>query len=131
AQVEVRDYPEGATIVAQDDAGRTLYIVLTGRVRVVRHAEEAAIPLAEFGPGEFFGEMALIEDAPRSADVVALTPTTCALLGWETFHRDLLGNAAVATALMAGLSRRLRALSALHERPRHETPASPQVRESR
>src|SRR5262245_59647445 len=79
AQAELRDYPEGATIVAQDDAGRTLFVVLSGRVRVVRHAEETAVPLAEFGPGEFFGEMALLEDAPRSADVVALTPTTCAL----------------------------------------------------
>lgn len=130
-RVEIRGYPEGTTIVAQDDPGRTLYVVLEGRVRVVRHAEEAAVPLAEFGPGEFFGEMALLEDAPRSADVIALAPTTCALLGWEVFHRDLLGTPAVATALLAGLSRRLRALSALHERPHHETPASPQERERR
>src|SRR5439155_1500018 len=83
--------PEGATIVAQDDTGRTLYVILQGRVKVVHHGEagSAAAPLAEFGDGEFFGEMALLENAPRSADVIATAPTTCALLSWELFLQDL------------------------------------------
>src|SRR5436309_1969575 len=78
-KAEVREYPEGATIVTRDDPGRTLYIILEGRVRVVRHGETslAAPPLAEFGQGEFFGEMALLENAPRAADVLAVMPTTC------------------------------------------------------
>ena len=124
-QVDLRDYPEGATIVEQDNPGRTLYIILRGRVRVVRHSRsaETAAPLAEFGPGEFFGEMALLENLPRSADVIATTPTTCALLTWEVFHTCLLGNPDVAQALLATLSRRLRALSELHERPRVDTKA--------
>ncbi|HET8629906.1 MAG TPA: glycogen debranching N-terminal domain-containing protein, partial [Thermomicrobiales bacterium] len=132
-QVDLRDYPEGATIVEQDDPGRTLYIILRGRVRVVRHSRsaETAAPLAEFGPGEFFGEMALLENLPRSADVIATTPTTCALLTWEVFHTCLLGNPDVAQALLATLSRRLRALSELHERPRVDTKAPAKERERR
>ena len=83
-RAEIRDYPEGATIVAQDDAGRTLYVILAGRVRVVRHAEEAAIPLAEFGPGEFFGEMGVLEKAQRNATVISKTPMTLFTLShWD------------------------------------------------
>ena len=88
-------------------------------MRVVRHGETslAAPPLAEFGQGEFFGEMALLENAPRAADVLAVMPTTCALLSWEVFREDLLGNREVATALLATLSRRLRAFTELLQRP--------------
>ncbi|MGN6813303.1 MAG: glycogen debranching N-terminal domain-containing protein [Thermomicrobiales bacterium] len=131
-RTQVREYPEGAQIVAQNDPGRTLYIVLKGRVRVERRADgrRGAMTITEFGTGEFFGEMALLEDARRSADVVALAPTTCALLDWEVFHQDLLGNRAVATALLASLSRRLRAFNELLE-PRVETPAPAHERERR
>jgi glycogen debranching enzyme len=132
-QTEVHEYPEGATIVSQDDPGRTLYIVLSGRVRVVRKGQggEVVAPLAEFGPNEFFGEMALLESLPRTADVVATTPTTCALLSWEIFHDHLLGNREVAESLLATLSRRLRALDELVQKPQLETHASPKERERR
>jgi glycogen debranching enzyme len=130
-KVAVHEYPPGATIVARDDPGRTLYIILRGRVRVLRHGEEGDASLAEFGPGDFFGEMALLEDIPRSADVVAAVATTCALLGWEVFHQDLLGDRQVAAGLLATLSRRLRTLSALAERPSVASKASPKERERR
>jgi len=132
-RAELATYAAGATIIARDEPGRTLYVILKGRVRVV-HAGKTGTgtaPLAEFGPGEFFGEMALLENAPRSADVIAVTPTTCALLTWDVFQRDLLGNPGVATALLAALSRRLRALSELHEHPQVETKAPPKERERR
>ncbi len=129
---DLATFPAGTTIVARGDPGRTLYVILKGRVRVLHSAKAGdAVPLAEFGPGEFFGEMALLEDAPRSADVVAVSPTTCALLTWEVFQRDLLGNPGVATALLTALSRRLRALSELHERPQVETKAPPKERARR
>ena len=132
-RVEIRDYPENTTIVAQGDPGRTLYIILQGGVRVVRHgaASTGVTPLVEFGPGEFFGEMTLLENAPRSADVLATIPTTCALLSWEVFRDDLLGNRDVATALLATLSRRLRAYTELLQRPQVETKASLKERERR
>jgi len=130
---ELASFAAGATIIARDEPGRTLYVILRGRVRVIRagKATAGAAPLAEFGPGEFFGEMALLENAPRSADVVAVTPTTCALLTWDVFQRDLLGNPGVATALLAAMSRRLRALSELHERPQVETRVPAKERERR
>ena len=132
-RTELRDYPPGAIIVAQNEAGGTLYLIVKGRVRVVRHgqASPSGAPLAEYGPGDFFGEMALLENVPRSADVLATTPTTCALLSREVFQECLLANRDVATVLLATLSRRLRALSELVERPRVETRAPPRERERR
>jgi glycogen debranching enzyme/CRP-like cAMP-binding protein len=132
-QAELRQYPPGTTIVAQDDAGRTLYIVLEGRVQVVRHGTHPAdpLPLAEFGPGDFFGEMALLEEAPRSADVRAALPTLCALVEREAFFTELLGNRTVAAALLASLSHRLRALTELLHQPQVATPSSPRERSRR
>ena len=69
----VRAYRDGATIVRQDDTAITLYCVLSGKVRVVRQSasSEGAVLLAEMGTGAVFGEMALLDDFPRSATVLA------------------------------------------------------------
>lgn len=65
----VRQYAEGERVVDEGDEGDELFVVLTGRVRV--HSGEGLI--TELGPGQHFGEMALIDKAPRSASVTALT----------------------------------------------------------
>jgi glycogen debranching enzyme/CRP-like cAMP-binding protein len=131
--VEVRHYRTGDVIVRQGEAGASIYIVLQGRVNVVYRAKPRAdgTRLNELGPGDFFGEIALLEDVPRSADVVAATPTTCAVLSREVFHRRLLASPEVAAGLLAALSRRVRALSELVEQPRFESRASPRERERR
>src|SRR4051812_16445944 len=67
----VRPYRGGSTIVHQDDTAVTMYCVLSGRVRVQRETPSGdGIPLAELGPGGFFGEMSLLDEFPRSASVV-------------------------------------------------------------
>jgi CRP/FNR family cyclic AMP-dependent transcriptional regulator len=116
-RAERRDYPEGATIVAQDDAGRALYVILAGRVRVVRHAEGVAVPLAEFGPGEFFGEMALLDGRPRSASVVATDDTQCLVLHRWDFLRELRKNPEIAVGMLSVLSGRIRATNEALGRP--------------
>ena len=65
-------YEAGTVIVREGEPGDRVYFVCTGRVQVVK---ERAVPLAEFGPGDFFGEMSLVESVVRSASVVALVPT--------------------------------------------------------
>jgi len=71
----VQSFEAGAEVVAEGDEGDELFIVLTGRVTV----ESAGVPLVELGPGQHFGEMALVDRAARSADVRALEPSS--LLG--------------------------------------------------
>ena len=65
---DVRAYKPGATVVSEGDDGDELFVVLTGRVKV--HSGETS--LVELGPGQHFGEMALIDKAPRSASVTAV-----------------------------------------------------------
>ena len=85
AQVAVEErHPQGATIFRHGDVGEKLYVILEGRVRITRElqgmGEEA---LAIVGPGDVFGEMALLDDSVRSAD--ARVHERCRLLA---IHRD-------------------------------------------
>ena len=73
-------YNRGAIIVKSGDAGHGLYIIKEGRVRVVRDGQS----VATFGPGQFFGEISVLDGGPRTADVRADTDTVClTLISWE------------------------------------------------
>jgi CRP/FNR family transcriptional regulator, cyclic AMP receptor protein len=109
----VRSYKEGKLIVRQDDTAVTFYCVLSGGVRIEREGSaEGPVLLAEFGPGGFFGEMSLVDDAPRSASVTATAPTVCALISRWDFQRELKARPDVALALLRTLSQRVRELDA-------------------
>ncbi len=73
-------FPAGEAIVLQGQVGNGLYIVTSGEVRIVAGGEE----LARLGPGEFFGELSVIDQKPRNATVYAVGPTVClALASWD------------------------------------------------
>ena len=96
-------------VMAAGDATDSLYIILSGRLKVMMSdAEGKEVILAILGPGEFFGEMGLIDDEPRSASVVALE--ACELLGItkRDFKKALAENFEMTMAVMRGLVRRLR-----------------------
>jgi CRP/FNR family transcriptional regulator, cyclic AMP receptor protein len=85
AQVAVEEtHPVGTVIFKHGDIGEKLYVVVEGRVRITREVQGAGEEaLALIGPGEVFGEMALLDDAPRSA--TARVHERCRLLA---IHRD-------------------------------------------
>jgi CRP/FNR family transcriptional regulator, cyclic AMP receptor protein len=96
-----------ATIVRQGEIGTGFFIVVEGRVKVVRDAKT----LATLGPGEFFGELSVLDGQPRIAQVVAEEPTRClALASWD-FEKVLLEQPALSLAILRGLAARLRAVS--------------------
>src|SRR3954469_14258539 len=103
-----RDYRKGATIVREGDTSMSLYVVVSGRVRVDR--ESGRVRVIELGPGGAFGEMGLIEDMPRSATVVACEPTECALLAKWDFQNELREDPDIALALLPVLTERIRKL---------------------
>lgn len=104
-------YPPGAVIVRQGDTSMSFYIVLSGKVRVVRHsAGTDGIEILEEGPGSFFGEMGVIDDLPRAATVVALAPTECGLLAKWDFQRELSADPGIALSLISVLNARIRTL---------------------
>ncbi|HQY28304.1 MAG TPA: cyclic nucleotide-binding domain-containing protein, partial [Burkholderiaceae bacterium] len=68
-----RNFPKGRTIVSEGEPSQTLYILLSGRAKVQRSDSEGKeVILAVLGSGDFFGEMSLIDEAPRSASVITL-----------------------------------------------------------
>lgn len=76
-----RSYPDGATVLAQGDLGRDLFVILEGHVDIVRESEgEERILVARYGPGDFFGERAAMMTGSRTASVVARGELRCAVL---------------------------------------------------
>jgi CRP/FNR family transcriptional regulator, cyclic AMP receptor protein len=107
--VEV-DFGADRAIVRQGDVGTGFFLIATGRARVVGDGET----LAELGPGDFFGELSLLDGEPRMATVTAETPVTClAIASWE-FEALLEARPRLAIAILRGVARRLRAVSESH-----------------
>jgi CRP-like cAMP-binding protein len=77
---KVVDHHEGHTIITEGEAGAGFQLILEGEARVVRGDRT----VAHLGPGDFFGEMSLIDGGPRTATVIADTPlTTLGIAGWD------------------------------------------------
>ncbi|HEX8311721.1 MAG TPA: cyclic nucleotide-binding domain-containing protein [Chthoniobacteraceae bacterium] len=72
------NFPAGDLIVRQDESGDCMYIMVSGKAKVVHRKEGHSIDFAQLREGDFFGELALVDDGPRSADVIALED--CVLL---------------------------------------------------
>ena len=104
------DFPEGRVIARQGEIGTGFFVVVNGRVRVVRDGDQ----VAELGPGEFFGELSVIDGAPRNAQVAAIVPARClGIASWD-FERVLREQPNVALAVLRAVVARLRAAEADH-----------------
>lgn len=104
------EYSTGRVIARQGEIGTGFFIVVDGRVKVVRDGEVLAL----LGPGEFFGELSVLDRLPRVAQVVADAPTRClALASWD-FEQVLLDHPALALAILRGLAGRLRSVTEHH-----------------
>ena len=104
--VEV-EFPAGRAIARQGEIGTGFFLVVEGTVRVVRDGNEVAV----LGPGEFFGELSVLDGLPRIAQVVAIEPTRCiALATWE-FEQAILESPKLALAILRGLAARVRSVT--------------------
>jgi CRP/FNR family cyclic AMP-dependent transcriptional regulator len=98
------DFPAGHVIARQGEIGTGFFVVVAGAVRVVR---DGAV-LATLGPGEFFGELSVLDGKPRNAMVAAETATSCLALATWDFEAVLLENPALTLAILRGVATRLR-----------------------
>src|SRR5258707_6825803 len=104
-----REYPKNSVILFEDDPGDALYIVSTGQVKVVLIGEDGReVILSVLGDGDFFGEMALIDDEPRSAHVIAMKDSQLLVLRRDDFQLQLRDHATIALKLLRELVQRLR-----------------------
>jgi CRP/FNR family transcriptional regulator, cyclic AMP receptor protein len=104
-----KSFARGATIIAAGDLTDSLYVIMSGRLKVMLVDDQGReVIFAILEPNEFFGEMGLIDDCPRSASVVALEPCELLFLSKRDFKNCLQDNFDLAMTVMRGLVRRLR-----------------------
>jgi CRP-like cAMP-binding protein len=110
-----RQYPADRAIVTQDKGGEGFFIIVTGNAEVIRERGDGEkVQVNEFGPADFFGELALLDDGARTASVITTEPTEClALTRWD-FFGALKDDVDMAIEILQQIARRFRvALDAL------------------
>jgi CRP/FNR family transcriptional regulator, cyclic AMP receptor protein len=112
-QMRVRRFRGGETIFHQDDPGDSLHVVVEGAVKIVLPSAEDGEPaiIATLRPGDFFGALALLDGAPRSATAVALGKTETLILRREAFLDLVEHDSALRITLLASLAGEIRSIT--------------------
>ena len=111
AQVAIpRSFPRGVRVFHEGDSSDACYIVREGDLRVTReHSDGRAIALASLGPGDFFGELAMLDGEARSASVETLADSELLALPASDMRRVIADHGEIAAKLITALTRRIRA----------------------
>lgn len=96
-------FTPGQTLVREGERGREFFIIIDGKLKVERQGTE----VATLGPGDYFGELALLDPGPRDATVTAVTHGEVLVIGQPQFHAVLAEVPSIAGKLMVGMARRL------------------------
>ena len=109
-----RPVKAGEVIIKEGDQAAGFFVISSGKVEVVHDVDGNAEKLAELGPGDFFGEMALFEGFPRNATVRAVDDTEClAMTRWD-FTAEMKNHPEIAVGMVPVLVRRLREVESTH-----------------
>jgi len=103
ALLRERTFPKGTQLTVEDEPGDEFMIILEGTVTASRHGKE----IAKLGPGDFFGEIALLDHGPRTATITADTDVTVGIVGPREWQ-DLLAQPGVTEQILRALASRLR-----------------------
>ena len=127
-------FPAGTTIFREGEAGTRAYVIESGEVEVWREVGGKRVRLGVVGEGGIFGEMALIDQAPRMASVSALKDTTCVVVTDDVFNNKLAKADTFLVALLRIFVRNIRSLTDLQHLteagPKHESDIPPAAPES-
>jgi CRP-like cAMP-binding protein len=102
-----RSFAPGDVIIRQGEPGLGMFMIASGKVEVVQERDGEERRLATHGPAEFFGEIALLTDQPRTATIRAVEPTTCLVLTAWNFRAEVQQSADLATQLLRVVGERL------------------------
>jgi CRP-like cAMP-binding protein len=106
AQVDEVSIRAGETLIAEGQPTEAFYILTGGKARVTR----AGKPVADLGPGDFFGEIGMLDNGPATATVVADGPGEAMVLSHVQFRDAIKGNDKLALQVLAAVAERLRAI---------------------
>lgn len=104
-----RTYPKNSVVINEGDNSDSLYIILSGKVKVYlsdENGKEIIIGIQQ--PGDYFGELALIDEEPRAASIMTLEKSSFSVISKGNFHQYLLGHPDAALMLLRDLAQRLR-----------------------
>jgi CRP-like cAMP-binding protein len=110
------NYSAGDTIFTQGELGTDMYIIQDGEVDIIKHIGGESHLLSHLEKGDFFGEMALLENVPRSADAIAKTEVKVLVINGSRFDEMLRRNPEIAVRIIRKYSKRLRDANLLLER---------------
>jgi CRP-like cAMP-binding protein len=102
-----KTYRPGEIVFQEGDPGRALFVVVEGAVEITQATAQGDFVLRTLGPADAFGELALIDDSPRSASARVATPGRLLILYKSDFDALMDGNARIAVVVMRNLSRLL------------------------
>ena len=100
------DVPEGRALMREGDTGREFFVLVNGSVGIDR----AGVRVKTMGPGDFFGEIAMLSEGPRTATATTLAPSTLLVLGHREFHSLMDQFPAIRTCVLEALASRIRNL---------------------
>ena len=104
-----RKYAAGDAITTQGKGGEGFFVLVSGRTEVIRErADGSKMVVNNFGPKEFFGEIALLDDGVRTASVIASEPTECLVLTRWDFLSTVREDSEMAVVILQALAKRLR-----------------------
>lgn len=112
----------GEVLFSEGEPGETMYVLQSGAVRITKSVKGEDKTLAILGPGEFFGELAILNDKPRSATAIVEEPSQVLVLGARTFEQMVVSNAEIAVRMIKRLARRLDSANELIEVLMHRDP---------
>ncbi len=113
---------QGTTLFEEGDLGDKLYVLQSGKVRITKTVQDKTKVLAILGPGDFFGEMAILNQKPRTATATVVEEAQLLVLDGKTLQQMVVSNAEIAVRLIKKLARRLDAANTLIEILMHKDP---------
>jgi CRP/FNR family transcriptional regulator, cyclic AMP receptor protein len=102
-----REYLAGEVLFREGERGEEMFVIQSGVVQILKKVGDAERPLAALGRGEFVGEMAILNDKPRTATAVALEDAKCLVIDAATLEQMIATNSEIALRLVKKLARRL------------------------
>jgi len=116
------DYPSDRAVLMEDAWGNAVYFIESGWVKVRRHSGDEVVTLAILGRGDFFGEMAILDESPRSTDVIAMSAVKLLSVSAQRFIQTLFKDSQLHHRLLQLMVKRLRQTNARFQM-RHQPPA--------